>query len=144
MDILEVRFFLCGRGGGNITPCLKLVKIMLIVWTPCASKRGRVKFFKTDGNWGGRGVWNFCKKRMGGGGIKQNRGGGFHIILRFSGVSSWCSIEKKSSCVSFSFVNKHVLQINCLKLVSAIFYQISIFSPNDSPSKIVKNVFYFI
>ena len=31
-----------------------------------------------------------------------------------------------------------------LKLVSAIFYEIFIFSPNDSPSKTVKNVFYFI
>ena len=31
-----------------------------------------------------------------------------------------------------------------LKLVSAIFYQIFIFSPNDSPSKAMKNVFYFI
>ena len=31
-----------------------------------------------------------------------------------------------------------------LKLVSAIFYQIYIFSANDSPSKTVKNVFYFI
>ena len=31
-----------------------------------------------------------------------------------------------------------------LKLVSAIFYQIFIFSPNDSPLKTMKNVFYFI
>ena len=31
-----------------------------------------------------------------------------------------------------------------LKLVSAIFYQIFIFSPNDNPSKTMKNVFYFI
>ena len=31
-----------------------------------------------------------------------------------------------------------------LKLVSAIFNQIFIFSPNDSPSKTKKNVFYFI
>ena len=31
-----------------------------------------------------------------------------------------------------------------LKLVSAIFYQIFIFSPNDSPLKIMKNAFYFI
>ena len=31
-----------------------------------------------------------------------------------------------------------------LKLVSAIFYQIFIFSPNDSPSKAMKNVFYLI
>ena len=31
-----------------------------------------------------------------------------------------------------------------LKLVSAIFYQIFIFSSHDSPSKTMKNVFYFI
>ena len=31
-----------------------------------------------------------------------------------------------------------------LKLVSAIFYQIFIFAPHDSPSKTAKNVFYFI
>ena len=31
-----------------------------------------------------------------------------------------------------------------LKLVSAIFYQIFIFSPNDNPLKNMKNVFYFI
>ena len=31
-----------------------------------------------------------------------------------------------------------------LKLVSTIFYQIFIFSPNDSPPKTMKNVFYFI
>ena len=31
-----------------------------------------------------------------------------------------------------------------LKLVSAIFYQIFILSPNDSPLKTMKNVFHFI
>ena len=31
-----------------------------------------------------------------------------------------------------------------LKLVSAIFCQIVIFSPNDSPLKTMKNIFYFI
>ena len=31
-----------------------------------------------------------------------------------------------------------------LELVSAIFYQIFIFSPKDSPLKTMKNVFYFI
>ena len=31
-----------------------------------------------------------------------------------------------------------------LKLVSAIFYQICIFSPNHSPLKTMKNNFYFI
>ena len=33
---------------------------------------------------------------------------------------------------------------SALKLVSTIFYQIVIFSPNDSLSKTIKNVFYFI
>ena len=32
----------------------------------------------------------------------------------------------------------------CLKLVSAIFYQIFVFPPNDSLSKTMKSVFYFI
>ena len=31
-----------------------------------------------------------------------------------------------------------------LKLVTAIFYQIFFFPPNDSPSKTMKSVFYFI
>ena len=31
-----------------------------------------------------------------------------------------------------------------LKLVFAIFYQIFIFSPNDSPLETMRNVFYFI
>ena len=34
--------------------------------------------------------------------------------------------------------------LGLLKLVSIIFYEIIIFSPNDSPSKTIKNVFYFI
>ena len=50
----------------------------------------------------------------------------------------------------FKFINKFKqIFISCanknnLKLVSAIFYQIFIFSSNDSPSKTMKNVFYFI
>ena len=34
--------------------------------------------------------------------------------------------------------------IRTLKLVSSIFYQIFIFSPNESPSKTMKRIFYFI
>ena len=30
------------------------------------------------------------------------------------------------------------------ELVSAIFYRFFVFSPNDDPSKIIKNIFYFI
>ena len=37
-----------------------------------------------------------------------------------------------------------IIKNTTLKLVSAIFCQIFIFSPNDSPSKTMKNVFYFI
>ena len=33
---------------------------------------------------------------------------------------------------------------NLLKLVSAIFYRIFIFPSNDTPSKTIKSVFYFI
>ena len=35
-------------------------------------------------------------------------------------------------------------ELPLLKLVSANFYQILIFSLNDSPLKFMKNVFYFI
>ena len=38
---------------------------------------------------------------------------------------------------------QHVPSSNYLKLVSTIFYEIFIFSPNDSPSKTMKNVFLF-
>ena len=34
--------------------------------------------------------------------------------------------------------------VGILKLVSVIFHEIFIFSPNDSPSKTMKHVFYFI
>ena len=43
-----------------------------------------------------------------------------------------------------SLSNQIDLMLYYLKLVSAIFYEIFIFSPNDSPSKTIKNVFYFI
>ena len=38
----------------------------------------------------------------------------------------------------------HFVGLVLKKLVSAIFYQIFIFSPNDSPSKTMKSAFYFI
>ena len=46
---------------------------------------------------------------------------------------------------SLTFKNIKVFKIrkDYLKLVSAIFYQIFIFSPNDSPSETMKNAFYF-
>ena len=39
---------------------------------------------------------------------------------------------------------QNALEYILLKLVSVIFYQCFYFSPNDSPSKTMKNVFYFI
>ena len=47
------------------------------------------------------------------------------------------SLEKK---IAPDFENLY----DNLKHVSTIFYQIFIFPPNDSPSKTVKNVVYFI
>ena len=44
---------------------------------------------------------------------------------------------------NFSYTN-NLDVAHRLKLVSAIFYEIFIFSPNDSPSKTMENVFYFI
>ena len=49
-------------------------------------------------------------------------------------------IYKTLNDLNPSFMNN----IFKLKLVSAVFYQIFIFSSNDSPSKTLKNVFYFI
>ena len=63
-------------------------------------------------------------------------------------------INKKWKMLKLTFnISKTVLWITLnpgerlntyLKLVSAIFYQIFIFSPNDSPSKTMKKFFYFI
>ena len=52
---------------------------------------------------------------------------------------------KKNNLDTDSYV-RCLTQQNCkgLKLVSTIFYQIFIFSPNDRPSKTMKNDFYFI
>ena len=36
------------------------------------------------------------------------------------------------------------LNVHHVKLVSAIFYQIFVFAPNDSPSKTMKSVFRFV
>ena len=55
-----------------------------------------------------------------------------------------------STVTGETFIINHKFDCNArclvylLKLVSAIFYQIFIFSANDSPLKTMKNVFYFI
>ena len=62
-------------------------------------------------------------------------------------------IFSKSHAHAFSCQPKHcwsqinevlILSHNVLKLVSAIFDQIFVFLPNNSPSKTMKNIFYFI
>ena len=55
-------------------------------------------------------------------------------ICRTVGPSLATSLESLAHCGN----------VASLKLVSAIFYQIFIFSSNDRPSKTMKNVFYFI
>ena len=59
-------------------------------------------------------------------------------------IDSYMLLCKKKN--SFS-INQQIVSFKFdgnLKLVSAIFYQIFIFSPTDSPLKTMKNVFYFI
>ena len=46
--------------------------------------------------------------------------------------------------VQFKKREKHLWRSVTLKLVSATFYQIFLFFPNDSPTKTLENVFYFI
>ena len=51
----------------------------------------------------------------------------------------------KSCAQCFSNENELIKhKENCLKLVSAILYQIFIFESNDRPSKTMKNIFCFI
>ena len=52
------------------------------------------------------------------------------LVSRLRKVKSFTDFKKKLTA--------------SLKLVSAIFYQFFIFSPNDNPPKTMKNVFYFI
>ena len=55
-----------------------------------------------------------------------------------------CTVKQISSHFYCHAIMKFVSIVNLLKLVSAIFYQIFIFTANDSPSKTMKNIFYFI
>ena len=54
------------------------------------------------------------------------------------------SEDKKSKKLAVTLKFLYFLISLSLKLVSAIFYQIFIFAPNDSPLKTIKNVFHFI
>ena len=69
--------------------------------------------------------------------------GKYRATLEFK--SSGCAISNSfiyDSSLSLSVSQLH--SVKYLKLVSAIFYQICIFSSNDSLLKTIKNVFYFI
>ena len=67
----------------------------------------------------------------------------------FNGKFNFLCSESCSNCIPHNMVLRFsMLKCKCLcpvilnlKLVSAIFYQIFIFSPNDRPSKIMKNIF---
>ena len=66
------------------------------------------------------------------------------MIWRF-----WCNADSnrvmKQNNILLTSTFEYLINKNSnLKLVFAIFYQIFIFSPNDSPLKTTKNVFYFI
>ena len=66
-----------------------------------------------------------------------------HIVS--NNQSYYQSKSLKESCFSLNIhVHTTFLRKFNLKVVSAIFYQIFIFAPNGSPSKIMENVFYVI
>ena len=59
-------------------------------------------------------------------------------------IENWPLGKDESNFVSVIIKTSMLFLIIYLKLVSAIFYQIFMPSPNDSFSKTIKNVFYFI
>ena len=62
------------------------------------------------------------------------------VVVRhtFASPKSWKMVSQVNLKNDLSYEN------DFLKPMYAILYQILIFSPNDSPSKTMKNVFYFI
>ena len=64
-----------------------------------------------------------------------------------TGRDFFCSLVRTNSLDNV-YLCFTTIRLKCvfrkLKLVSAVFYQIFIFSPNDSLSKTIKNVFYLI
>ena len=65
--------------------------------------------------WKWRGLKIVARRgEKGGGGLQME---GCHVVIYwvFPGGSSWSSIEEKSWFVCLSFVNKHLLQNNCLR-----------------------------
>ena len=72
------------------------------------------------------------------------------IFHKFYLVHSWIPWPKWTLKIWFPMIHKprqkYIMILWCffLKLVSAIFIKFLFFSPNDSPSKTMKNVFYFI
>ena len=61
--------------------------------------------------------------------------------LSVAGITATADMEIfPDICDSYGSISSHLF----LKLVSAIFYQILVFPPNDSPPKTMKSVFYFI
>ena len=59
-------------------------------------------------------------------------------------IENWPLGKDQFNFVSVIIKTSMLFLIIYLKLVSAIFYQIFMLSPNDSFSKTIKNVFYFI
>ena len=73
--------------------------------------------------------------------IKENLFSDTKSILKWFRLNSSKANPEK---FQFMFLGDKSHQKQILKLASAIFYQIFIFAPNDSPSKTMENAFYFI
>ena len=67
-----------------------------------------------------------------------------HLFFFFINDASICSSATRTfSCIVFSLADSFY-DLKLVKLVSAIFYQVFIFSWNGRPSKTMKKFFYFI
>ena len=72
----------------------------------------------------------------------KSLGANVKVELDLSNYATKADLKNATGVDTLKFAAK--VDLASLKLVSAISYQIVIFSPNDSPSKTMKNVFYFI
>ena len=109
------------------------------------SERGGVTFLICFGRkrWGRDPRRGFPQKKRGGGGVPTVE----ETMLYFSYRLYICYfIFRYSAAVNVCFIRFYLLRNEqCyLKLVHVIFYQNFIFSASDSPSKTMKNIFYFI
>ena len=76
--------------------------------------------------------------------VFENYQNSFSWGPRFGPFWSAKYVNFEDGSCEIRLLSRSIQETYTLKLASTVFCQIFIFSPNDSPSKTVKNVFYFI